>query len=168
VNAREQAEACPTKTTLPPDSDHAVSAAPADRTALIALAHNAAAQDSLDPALVCAIVEQESAWDPHAIRYEPAFRTRYVAPLGLPPTDARSISWGLMQVMGQVAREHGFSAKSLAALCDPAAGLAIGCVVFAAKLRASADDVQHTLTLWNGGANASYAAQVLARLAKYR
>jgi soluble lytic murein transglycosylase-like protein len=139
-------------------------------TALIALARNTAAQQALDPALVCAIVEQESAWDPHAIRYEPAFRARYAAPLGLPPTEevARAISWGLMQVMGQVAREHGFSAKSLAALCDPAAGLAIGCVVFAARLRASADDVQRALTLWNGGANASYSAQVLARLAKYR
>ena len=38
-----------------------------------------------------------------------------------------------MQVMGQVAREHGFTAKSLAALCDPATGLAIGCAVFASK-----------------------------------
>ena len=152
---------------MPPDSDHAASAAP---TALIALAHNAAAQDSLDPALVCAIVEQESAWDPHAIRYEPAFRTRYVAPLGLPPTEevARSISWGLMQVMGQVAREHGFAGKSLAALCEPAAGLAIGCAVFAAKLRAGSDDVQRALMLWNGDANANYAAQVLTHLAKYR
>jgi soluble lytic murein transglycosylase-like protein len=167
VIAKGQAEACPSKTTLPPDSDHA---APADRTALIALARNAAAQDSLDPALVCAIVEQESAWDPHAIRYEPAFRTRYVAPLGLPPTEevARSISWGLMQVMGQVAREHGFAGKSLAELCEPAAGLTIGCAAFAAKLRVSADDVQRALTLWNGGANAAYATQVLGRLAKYR
>jgi len=166
MNARGQAKACATKTTLPPNSDHAV---PADYTALIALARNAAAQHALDPALVCAIVEQESAWDPHAIRYEPAFRTRYVAPLVLPPTEevARSISWGLMQVMGQVAREHGFSAKSLAALCEPAAGLAIGCAVFAAKLRASANDVHRALTLWNG-ANANYSAQVLARLAKYR
>jgi soluble lytic murein transglycosylase-like protein len=158
-----------------------------DNAALITLARAAAAQHALNPALVCAIVEQESAWDPHAIRYEPAFRTRYVAPLGLPPTEevARSISWGLMQVMGQVAREHGFTAKSLAALCDPATGLAIGCAVFAAKLRASTNDaasavnnsdaasvagdvVEHALELWNGGANTSYAAQVLARVAHYR
>jgi soluble lytic murein transglycosylase-like protein len=162
---------------LPPNSDNA---------ALIALARTTAAQYSLDHALICAIVEQESAWDPHAIRYEPAFRTRYVAPLGLPPTEevARSISWGLMQVMGQVAREHGFTAKSLAALCDPATGLAIGCTVFAAKLRTSANDaasianngdatsaaadvVDRALKLWNGGANTSYSAQVLARVAHY-
>ena len=161
----------PHRTHLPPNSDNA---------ALIALARATAAQHSLDPALICAIVEQESAWDPHAIRYEPAFRTRYVAPLGLPPTEevARSISWGLMQVMGQVAREHGFTAKSLAALCDPATGLAIGCAVFAAKLRASANDgdassvaanvVHRALELWNGGVNTSYAAQVLARVAHYQ
>jgi len=151
---------------LPPNSDHSAT----DRSTLIALARAAAAQHSLDPALVCAIVEQESAWDPHAIRYEPAFRQRYVAPLGVPPTEevARSISWGLMQVMGQVAREHNFTAKSLAELCDPATGLAIGCAVFAAKLRASADDVQRALEQWNGGANASYAAQVLARVKNYQ
>ena len=146
---------------MPPNSDH---------TALIALARAAAAQHSLDPALVCAIVEQESAWDPHAIRYEPAFRTRYVSPLGLAPTEevARSISWGLMQVMGQVAREHGFTAKSLAALCDPATSLAIGCAVFAAKLRTSTNDAVHALALWNGGANTAYASQVLARVPHYQ
>ena len=88
---------------------------------LIALASAIASQHALDPALVCAIIEQESSWDTHAIRYEPAFRSRYVAPLGLPPTEeiARSISWGLMQVMGQSAREHSFAGRFLSALCDP-------------------------------------------------
>lgn len=137
--------------------------------ALIALARAAAANHSLDAALVCAVVEQESAWDAHAMRYEPVFRTRYVAPLGLPPTEeiARSISWGLMQVMGQVAREHGFHEKFLSALCDPAAGLDVGCAVLAAKLSAASGDVPRALALWNGGANPDYAAQVLARLNAY-
>ncbi|HXX20805.1 MAG TPA: transglycosylase SLT domain-containing protein [Candidatus Acidoferrum sp.] len=121
---------------------------------LLALARAAAEKHALDftfsvssvpctgTALVCAIVEQESAWDAHAIRYEPAFRTRYVAPLGLPPTEeiARSISWGLMQVMGQVAREHGFQGKFLSALCEPAAGLDIGCAVLASKLTSASRD----------------------------
>lgn len=139
------------------------------KTELVALARSTAAQHSLDSALVCAIVEQESAWDPCAIRYEAAFRTHYVAPLGLPATEevARSISWGLMQVMGQVAREHGFAEKSLAALCDPAAALEIGCKVFAAKLHAAAQDVTHALNLWNGGGNRDYAAQVQGRIANY-
>ena len=136
---------------------------------LVALARSAAEQHSLDPALVCAIVEQESAWDPCAIRYEAAFRTRYVAPLGLPATEevARSISWGLMQVMGQVAREHGFAEKSLAVLCDPAAALEIGCKVLAAKLNAAGQETTRALNLWNGGGNREYAAQVQARIANY-
>jgi soluble lytic murein transglycosylase-like protein len=143
---------------MPPDSD------------LLALARSTAARHALDTALVCAIIEQESAWDVHAIRYEPAFRSRYVAPLGLPPTEevARSISWGLMQVMGQVAREHGFRGKFLSALCDPAAGLDIGCAVLAAKLSSAADNVDRALELWNGGATADYAPQVLARMSAYK
>ena len=107
---------------------------------LIALARAIAEKHSLDAALVCAIVEQESSWDAHAIRYEPAFRTRYVAPLGLPPTEevARSMSWGLMQVMGQVAREHAFNGKFLTALCDPATGLDVACSVLVSKFAAAA------------------------------
>ncbi|HTV60370.1 MAG TPA: transglycosylase SLT domain-containing protein [Verrucomicrobiae bacterium] len=136
---------------------------------LIALAQTIAQRHSVPAPLVCAIVEQESAWDVHAIRYEPFFRTRYVAPLGLPPTEeiARSISWGLMQVMGQVAREHGFAGKFLSELCDPAAGLEAGCAVLAAKLAAAQGDAARALALWNGGGNPEYPAQVLARAGKY-
>ena len=140
------------------------------RTELVALARSAAAQHSLDAALVCAIAEQESSWEPFAIRYEPAFRTRYVAPLGLAPTEevARSISWGLMQVMGQVAREHEFTGKFLSALCDPAMGIEMGCRVFAAKLADASGDTARGLQLWNGGANPDYATQVLARVSAYQ
>ncbi len=137
--------------------------------ALIALARTAASKHALDPALVCAVVEQESSWDAHAIRYEPGFRTRYVAPLGLPLTEevARSISWGLMQVMGQVAREHGFEGKFLCALCDPATGLEIGCAVLSVKIATADGNIPRALVLWNGGANSNYAAEVLARVAGY-
>jgi len=150
---------------------------------LLSLARDAATKHSLDPALVCAVVEQESAWDAHAIRYEPAFRTRYVTPLGLPPTEeiARSISWGLMQVMGQVAREHGFAAKFLSALCDPVAGLDAGCDVLVSKFATAVAAAQShgtfpdastlaasALQLWNGGGNPNYATEVLVRIANYK
>ncbi|HUJ33269.1 MAG TPA: lytic transglycosylase domain-containing protein [Candidatus Acidoferrum sp.] len=138
-------------------------------TDLIALARAVAGRRDLDAALVCAIVEQESSWDPLAIRYEPAFRTRYISALGLPPTEevARSISWGLMQVMGQVAREHGFEGKFLSALCDPQIGLQIGCAVLATKLGEAGGDVPRALVLWNGGANPSYGPEVLAKTERY-
>jgi soluble lytic murein transglycosylase-like protein len=142
----------------------------APTTELVALARTIASAHGLDPALVCAVVEQESAWDAYAIRYEPGFRARYVAPLDLPPTEeiARSISWGLLQVMGQVAREHGFQRPFLSALCDPSAGLTFGCIVLAAKLAAGSDNVARGLARWNGGGNPEYASQVLARVARYR
>ena|ERR1700720_4219955 len=92
---------------------------------LVALARRAAAVQSLDPALVCAVVEQESGWNPWAVRYEPQFFAKYVAPLytnnkvSASEVYARGFSWGLMQVMRQVAREAGFDPVFLSSLCDP-------------------------------------------------
>jgi soluble lytic murein transglycosylase-like protein len=138
-------------------------------TDLLALSHTIATRHNLEPALVCAIVEQESSWDAHAIRFEPAFRARYVAPLRLPLTEeiARSISWGLMQVMGQVAREFGFTETSLAELCAPEIGIEFGCRVLAARLARAKGDVPAALLAWNGGAHANYPAEVLARTRNY-
>jgi soluble lytic murein transglycosylase-like protein len=140
---------------------------------LLTLARNAAMAQALDPALVCAVVEQESAWNPWAMRYEPAFFTKYVAPLytnnkvSASEAYARGFSWGLMQVMGQVARETGFEVLFLSALCDPEQGLAVGCKVLRKKFDAVAGDTTRALLAWNGGANTLYAAQVLARRAHY-
>jgi soluble lytic murein transglycosylase-like protein len=149
------------------------------RADLIALARATAEAHQLDASLVCAICEQESAWNPWAIRYEPAFFAHYVAlqlsagQISITEAQARAFSWGLMQVMGQVAREHDFGAASskniasLAELCDPASGLNVGCTVFAAKLAAAHGDATRALQLWNGGGNPNYAAEVLARVGKY-
>src|SRR6266550_1899123 len=107
---------------------------------IIELARRIAAAHGLEPALVCAVIEQESAWNSWAVRCEPGFLSRYVAPLytagKLSATEAysRSMSWGLMQVMGQVARESGFAEPSLAELCDPPVGLEWGCRIFAKRL----------------------------------
>jgi len=140
---------------------------------LVPLARKAAVAQSLDPALVCAIVEQESAWNPWAMRYEPLFFAKYVASLytsnkiSASEAYARGFSWGLMQVMGQVARETGFDALFLSALCDPEQGLALGCKVLRKKFDAAAGDIPRALLAWNGGANPAYPAQVLARKPHY-
>jgi soluble lytic murein transglycosylase-like protein len=140
---------------------------------LVALARRAAAVQSLDPALVCAVVEQESGWNPWALRYEPLFFAKYVAPLytnnkvSASEAYARGFSWGLMQVMGQVARETGYDPVFLSSLCDPDQGLAIGCKVLRRKLDAMAGDTLRGLLAWNGGANSAYPAQVLARKPHY-
>jgi soluble lytic murein transglycosylase-like protein len=141
---------------------------------LVVLARRAAMAEGLDSALVCAVVEQESGWNPWAIRYEPLFFAKYVAPLytnnkvGATEAYARGISWGLMQVMGQVAREKGVSSLYLSTLCDPAAGLAVGCKVLRAKLDGAGGDVTRGLLAWNGGGNPDYAGEVLGRMGRYR
>ncbi len=127
----------------------------------------------LDPSLVCAVVEQESGWNRCACRYEPQFYLQYVAPLRIMstnPTEAicRSMSWGLMQVMGQVAREHGYTGRYLSALCDIDTGLDIGCAVLRSKLDAVGGDVVKGLMRYNGGGNPQYATQVMARMSKYQ
>jgi soluble lytic murein transglycosylase-like protein len=140
---------------------------------LVTLARKAAAAQSLDPALVCAVIEQESSWNPWAMRYEPLFFAKYVASLytnnkvSASEAYARGFSWGLMQVMGQVARESGFDGAFLSELCDPQQGLAVGCKVLRKKFDAMAGDTTRALLAWNGGANPNYAAQVLARRPHY-
>jgi soluble lytic murein transglycosylase-like protein len=140
---------------------------------LTGLARKAAGAQALDPALVCAVVEQESAWNPWAMRYEPAFFTKYVASLytnnkvSASEAYARGFSWGLMQVMGQVARESGFDALFLSALCDPEQGLAVGCKLLRKKFDVVGADTTRALLAWNGGANPLYPVQVLARRAHY-
>ena len=160
---------------------------PEPTPALLALAHEAAQAHALWPELVCALIEQESSWNRWAVRYEPAFYKRYIepqmaqpggenadhrarthrAPLSDTEARARAFSWGLMQVMGQVAREYGFSGYSLAELCDPATGLHVGCRVLAAKLAAAEGNVVRALLLWNGGGNRNYPDAVLARTHRY-
>ena len=140
---------------------------------LLMLARRTAAANGLDPAIVCAVVEQESAWNTWAMRYEPAFFAKYVASLytnnkvTASEAYARGFSWGLMQVMGQVARETGFDAPFLSTICDPQQGLSVGCKVLRKKFDAMAGDTTRALLAWNGGANSAYPVQVLARRPHY-
>jgi soluble lytic murein transglycosylase-like protein len=141
---------------------------------LIAKARTAASKFGLDAALVCAVVEQESGWNPWAMRYEPLFFAKYVAPIytasKITATEAyaRGFSWGLMQVMGQVAREHGVTFLHLSQMCDPEANLSIGCENLYLNLKKADGDVERALLYWNGGKNLLYPKQVLARVARYR
>jgi soluble lytic murein transglycosylase-like protein len=124
----------------------------------------------LDPKIVAAVCEQESDWNPFAIRFEPAFEARYIKP-ALPAAPStrqltEAISFGLMQVMGEVAIEFGWAGKFLTELCDANAGLVYGC----RKLQKCFEvhgDAETALLAYNGGGNADYPAQVLARVKNY-
>lgn len=137
---------------------------------MIDLARQMAASANVNESLVCGICDWESkGWNPWAIRYEPDFYSRYIVKLGLPDwteARARAISWGLMQVMGETAREEGFIGP-LPSLCDPAVGIERGLVHLKRMLVRSGGNIPITLNLYNGGANPNYAADVQERMKKY-
>jgi len=147
---------------------------------LVQLARIRAAQYELDPALVCAVCEQESGWNPWASRFEPGFQSKYVHPLvarreiksfgASLATEIvqRSCSFGLMQIMGQVARELECTAAFLTELCNPEVGLEYGCIQLKRKLEAANQNVQTALLRYNGGGDPAYPAKVLARMEAYR
>ncbi|MFO1421197.1 MAG: lytic transglycosylase domain-containing protein [Candidatus Competibacteraceae bacterium] len=118
-------------------------------TDLIPLAADRCArQHGLPIALVRAVIEVESDGNPCAVRYEPGFFDRYVRDLKISPiypcslqTErmARATSWGLMQIMGQKAREMGFAEPYLSRLCEPDFGLEYGCRFLAALAKLHRD-----------------------------
>lgn len=89
----------------------------------------------VDPDLAVAIAAVESSWDPWATRFESGWKYFYKVPefaqanLITVQTEAtlQALSWGLMQIMGSVARERGFSGE-LPRLCLAELGAKYGCL----------------------------------------
>jgi soluble lytic murein transglycosylase-like protein len=122
----------------------------------------------LEPTLVAAVCEQESDWELGAVRFEPAFLQRYVNPLKLDLLESldRATSWGLMQIMGQTAREFGYTG-SCPSLRDPETAVTYGCKKLQSCFLKNGSHVETALLAYNGGGNPHYALQVIARLAHY-
>lgn len=138
---------------------------------LINLAVRVALDFELDPALVCAVCAHESdGWQPYAVRYEPAFYTRYIESMtGLTLTEKvlRAHSFGLMQVMGQVAREQGFDGRYLTELLDPLNAVTQGCKRLKKAMERRSGNVPAALLDYNGGGNANYPDLVIGHYKDY-
>ena len=144
-----------------------------DLQAMIAIAKDEARAHGLPEDLVCAVCDHESiGWNPWAVRYEPAFFKRYIHPAhpDTPTTEEidAAESYGLMQIMGQTARELGFTGKYFTELCDPPVGTEFGCRKLAHCVQLVHGDVRSALLKYNGGANLQYPDLVLAHIQKYR
>ena len=124
-----------------------------------------ATDHGLPPALVRAMVMVESGGDTFATRYEPGFYEKYIRNDGSVKAFGacslqtervlRATSFGLMQVMGQVARERGYLGPFLTSLCDPDTGLQFGCLHLAAFRRRFAGlGWDAVCAAYNGGAGA--------------
>lgn len=111
----------------------------------------------LDPNLVKAIIQKESAFVGFRTRYEPNWK-RFVSPLSYAHTMGLSIetecmgqstSWGLMQVMGAVCREQGFDSY-FPQLCLPDLGIYHGCKKLF-SLRARYTELNDAIASYNAG-----------------
>lgn len=100
---------------------------------------------------VLAICMVESSCRPWAYRYEPAYKYLVGEPANRTPSEmiGQKISWGLMQVMGGVAREHGF-VGSFPELCDPPVGLKYG-MLHLRKYWAKYQHWPETIVSYNAG-----------------
>lgn len=114
-----------------------------------------ATRHGLDPLWVAAIVEVESAGNPWAVRYEPKWRYFIEAQIRGVSHDTevnqQKTSWGLMQVMGTVARELGCDAPFLSVLCSPVVGLEYGCQYLAKQLKRYDGDILDAVSAYNAG-----------------
>lgn len=148
----------------------------------------AALSYDLDPALVCAICDKESAWNPWAIRYEPVFYSAYIRDMGtdrlykanpnmrsgIPTVETEKFmlaySYGLMQVMGQTAREAGFNSQFLSELFDVGVNLKFGCIVLGQKIKKY--KIPDAISAYNAGSptksNRYYVNKVLGLYDEYQ
>lgn len=133
----------------------------------------------VDPCLVASIVSCESGGDPYSARFEPNYKYLYkvnefAALLKITPETEechQKTSFGLMQVMGGVARELGFR-HHLLALTDPIIGLHFGCLKLK-KLHERWVSVEDVVAAYNAGSprigvnakyyNQAYVDKVMSR-----
>ena len=134
------------------------------------LANKAAVLEALDPALVFAVIEQESDWNPLTMRFQRGVFPRIAVPLlklnkiSITEAYGRCFLWGLMGVLGDDARKAGFTASFLSALCDPGQNLYIGCKILRKKIDSASGDTFRALLAWGEFQSREHAASCANRI----
>lgn len=125
---------------------------PVQRSKYRALIESVAAQRQLDPDLLESQVLVESSDDPWAFRFEPAFYDRYLRgkPAGAVWGPLGACSYGLLQILGTVAQELGFSGPPTD-LFIPAYNLHWGALKLARLRDQCNGDIHSALAAYNGG-----------------
>lgn len=129
-----------------------------DEASLRALAISLSNSLNVDSNLVCAIVQVESRWNPCAVRFEPTYKYLenpeiWAVKIGFTvdtETVLQKISWGLLQVMGGVARQLQYQ-KPLTELCDPEDGLNLGILYLKSKIERYGSDEKSVIAAYNAG-----------------
>lgn len=112
----------------------------------------------LEKELITAVIAVESAGRPYAFRYEPHYRwlldvQKFAKMTGVSEESeeiGQKTSWGLMQIMGGVARELGFK-DLLPELCRPEIGLRFGSQKLKNCLQRYPGDLESGIASYNAG-----------------
>ena len=126
---------------------------------------SAARRESLPAALIAALIQEESRFEPWATRSEPRYvrnrrvlraaaryaREHHGGANAYTEFVDRARSYGLMQVMGETAREQGFAAPFLAELYVPKNSIAHGATLLAQLLRRYHSDTLAAISAYNQG-----------------
>lgn len=119
----------------------------------------------VSPILLQAIVCQESGGNPWAVRFENSYwnntivdkqakefsRVHKGIPSYLTEKAMRSTSFGLTQIMGQVARENQWNHPFLTKLCEPEENLVLACKMLKARFVRFGGDEDWVILSWNRG-----------------
>lgn len=124
---------------------------------IIRTLRRASVSASIPTPLAIAICQVESAGDQYAVRFEPQwkyfYRVEHFAQLCRITRDTeyalQAMSFGLMQVMGSVAREMGHTGN-LIQLCEPAIGAKYGCMKLADLIR-KYNSISDAVAAYNAG-----------------
>lgn len=145
--------------------------------------NEAAWEFGVDRYLVAAIAWKETDYSPTATRYEPEFKKRYIDKIsdstlyklcpGLAPENIllertnRATSWGLMQIMGQTARELGLTQSDMSFWLQGYMGVYYGVKYLDRKL--GKHELPEAISAYNAGSPTqhnycNYVKPVLQRL----
>ena len=144
-----------------------------EKSDLVTLAKTTAVKYNLIGALVCGICDQESAWDPLALRLEEGFYVKYIrtklesGEVTASEAALRCCSIGLMQVLLEVTRELGYTGTFDALASDVATQIDLGCRKFAKCVAEKKDDMVGALLEYNGGGDPFYAKKVISKSSLY-
>jgi soluble lytic murein transglycosylase-like protein len=139
---------------------------------LASIITNAARRNHISADLIAGIAMQESSGKPWAMRAEEGFFNHYIKDKPLNGFQGelwdeyeramRSCSFGLMQVMGNTAREFGFQGH-LHELLEPVKSVNWGTKIFAHHLHETQDTIK-ALLRYNGGGDPEYPDKVFERI----
>lgn len=143
-----------------------------------------AEQYKLNPAIVYGVCKKESTMNPAAVRYESGYRWLYKPEVTRPKfcsvsTEAnmQSCSWGIMQVMGAVYREYGYTDWLSMVTGDIETQIKYGCMHLAKQLKRFGT-IDAALSAYNAGSpivekngkfkNQEYVNEVLSYSREYK